>query len=109
MSGCLHDLGELFASNAVKWEPGRAGKKRSVFWRHILSELVALILEVAQVHEDTDEQGMVYMPDEEEWGLIVGLARKYAKGLTVREQLNEMFGKETIDRAISGADAGKQE
>jgi hypothetical protein len=42
-------------------------------------DLVVKILEVAQVHEDTDEGGMVYMPDEEEWGLIVGLARKAAK------------------------------
>ena len=64
---------------------------------------MALILEVAQVHEDTDEQGMVFMPDEKEWGLIVGLARKYVKG-----QLNEI-GNKAVDRALNGADAGRQE
>jgi hypothetical protein len=42
-------------------------------------ELVALILEVAQLSNDTDEGGNVLMPEDEEWGEIVGLARKIAK------------------------------
>lgn len=37
--------------------------------------LVAEILEVAQLHDDTDSGGKVFMPDEEEWGRIVGMAR----------------------------------
>lgn len=41
-------------------------------------ELIAMILEVAQVHDDTDECGKVFMPDEKEWGLIVGQARRMA-------------------------------
>jgi len=41
--------------------------------------LVAKVLEVAQLHDDTDEGGMVDMPDEGEWGEIVGLARKLAR------------------------------
>ena len=41
-----------------------------------LEKLVVKVLEVAQLHDDTDTGGMVYMPDEEEWGDIVGLARQ---------------------------------
>lgn len=44
-----------------------------------MDELVALILEVAQVHNDTDQSGMVFMPEENEWGEIVGLARALVK------------------------------
>ena len=33
---CVDHL-ELFASNAVKWEPGRAGKKQKGHARHILA------------------------------------------------------------------------
>jgi hypothetical protein len=38
--------------------------------------IAAKILEVAQLHEDTDEGGKVFMPDEDECGEIVGIARK---------------------------------
>ena len=41
--------------------------------------LVAEILEVAQLSDDTDKGGTVFMPDEDEWGAIVGLARKAAQ------------------------------
>jgi hypothetical protein len=43
------------------------------------TELIARILEVAQLREDTDEGGLVEMPEEQEWGEIVGLARKLAQ------------------------------
>jgi hypothetical protein len=38
--------------------------------------LTVKILEVAQLHNDTPEGGMVFLPDEKEWGEIVGLARR---------------------------------
>jgi hypothetical protein len=37
------------------------------------------ILEVAQLTNDTEDGGTVFMPDEEEWGVIVGLARSAAR------------------------------
>lgn len=41
-----------------------------------LSHLLVKILEVAKPHNDTEESGDVFMPDEEEWGIIVGMARE---------------------------------
>ena len=43
------------------------------------ASLIAAILEVAQLTDDTEDGGTVFMPDEEEWGIIVGLARERAK------------------------------
>ena len=47
--------------------------------QRIREDLVAKILEVAQLRDDTDEGGIVEMPDEQEWGEIVGIARSAAK------------------------------
>jgi hypothetical protein len=44
----------------------------------VAAELVTTILEVAQATDDTDQGADVFMPEEDEWGTIVGLARKYA-------------------------------
>lgn len=52
------------------------------------SDLIMMILSVADVHDDTEQSGMVFMPSEEEWGLIVGLARKKASEDVVEEKQN---------------------
>ena len=61
---CADELAALLAA------PGPEGEAQ---------ELVVKVLEVAQLRDDTDEGGIVEMPDEEEWGLIVGLARKASR------------------------------
>jgi hypothetical protein len=43
-----------------------------------LNSIIIKIIEVAQPHDDTETEGMVFMPDEDEWGEIVGLARSIA-------------------------------
>jgi hypothetical protein len=43
--------------------------------------MTARILEIANMREESNSGALVDMPDEEEWGEIVGLARTRAKEL----------------------------
>ena len=47
--------------------------------REALSNLTAKVLETAQLYDDTETGGKVFMPEEDEWGEIVGIAREVAK------------------------------
>jgi hypothetical protein len=44
-----------------------------------LRALAVKILEIAQMEEESDEGAIVQMPDEDEWGELVGIARTIAK------------------------------
>jgi len=90
----------LLAKQLITWEMVRKADKSTgslhmidqKAWAKVMAEqlntvlslraknddLTVAVLEVAQVDELNDKSGMVYLPSEEEWGEIVGIARKLA-------------------------------
>lgn len=59
-------------------------------------ELVRRIIEIANMRNESDAGATVDMPDEEEWGEIVGLARQRAKELCdAMERLLQLAKSET--------------